>query len=40
MTQALVIEIDADNRVLVRVLDVDAGVYLREFLIDNVTEEN
>ncbi len=40
MTQALVIEIDADNRVLARVLDVDAGVYLREFLIDNVTEEN
>ncbi len=40
MTQALVVEVDADNRVLVRVLDVDAGVFLREFLIDNITEEN
>ena len=40
MTQALIIEIDADNRVLVKVLDVDAGVIMREFLIDNVTEEN
>ena len=38
MTQALIIEVDADNRVLVRVLDVDKGVFLREFLIDNVTD--
>ena len=40
MTQALIIEVDADNRVLVKVLDVEAGVFLREFLIDNVTEVN
>jgi 3',5'-cyclic AMP phosphodiesterase CpdA len=40
MAQALIIEIDADNRVLVKVLDVDAGVIMREFLIDNITEEN
>lgn len=38
MTQALIIEVDADNRVLVRVLDVDKGVFLREFLIDNVAD--
>lgn len=36
MTQALLIEIDALNRVLVRVLDVDAGKYVKEYLIDNV----
>lgn len=40
MTQALIIEVDADNRVLVRVLDVNAGKIMREFLIDNITEEN
>lgn len=40
MSQALIIEVDADNRVLVRVLDVDAGKIMREFLIDNITEEN
>lgn len=40
MTQALIIEVDADNRVLVKVLDVDAGKIMREFLIDNITEEN
>lgn len=40
MTQALIIEVDADNRVLVRVLDVDAGKIMREFLIDNISEEN
>ena len=40
MSQALIIEVDADNRVLVKVLDVDAGVIMREFLIDNITEEN
>lgn len=36
MTQALLIEIDADNRVLIRVLDVDAGVFVKEYLVDNV----
>lgn len=40
MTQALIIEIDADNRVLVKVLDVDAGKIMREFLIDNISEKN
>ncbi len=40
MSQALIIEVDADNRVLVKVLDVDAGKIMREFLIDNITEEN
>lgn len=40
MSQALVVEVDANNRVLVKVLDVEAGKIMREFLIDNVTEEN
>ena len=40
MSQALIVEVDADNRVLVKVLDVDAGAIMREFLIDNITEEN
>ncbi len=40
MSQALIIEVDADNRVLVKVLDVDAGKIMREFLIDNIAEEN
>lgn len=40
MTQALIIEVDADNRVLVKVLDVNEGTIMREFLIDNITEEN
>lgn len=40
MSQALIVEVDADNRVLVKVLDVDAGKIMREFLIDNITEEN
>lgn len=39
MTQALIIEVDAENRVLVRVLDVDKGRFIKEFLIDNITEE-
>lgn len=39
-SQALIIEVDADNRVLVKVLDVDAGQIMREFLIDNIAEEN
>lgn len=40
MTQSLIIEVDKDNRVLVRVLDLDAGEIIREFLIDNVAETN
>ena len=40
MSQALIIEVDADNRVLVKVLDVDEGKIMREFLIDNITEKN
>ena len=40
MSQALIVEVDADNRVLVKVLDVDEGKIMREFLIDNITEEN
>ncbi len=40
MTQALIVEVDADNRVLIKVLDVDAGKIMREFLLDNITEEN
>lgn len=40
MSQALIIEVDADNRVLVKVLDVDEGVIMREFLIDNIADEN
>lgn len=40
MTQALIIEVDADNRVLVKVLDVNEGKIMREFLIDNIAEEN
>lgn len=38
MTQALIIEVDENNRVLVRVLDVDKGEFVAEYLIDNVTE--
>lgn len=37
MTQALLIEIAADNRVLIRVLDVDAGEFVKEYLVDNVS---
>ncbi len=40
MSQALIIEVDAGNRVLVKVLDVDEGKIMREFLIDNITEKN
>lgn len=40
MSQALIVEVDADNRVLVKVLDVDEGKIMREFLIDNIAEEN
>ncbi len=40
MSQALFIEVDKDNRVLVKVLDVDAGKFVKEFLIDNVRDVN
>ena len=39
-SQALIIEVDAQNRVLIKVLDVDEGKITREFLVDNVTESN
>lgn len=38
MTQALIVEVDKDNRVLVRVLDVDKGKFVAEYLIDNITD--
>lgn len=38
MTQALLVEVDAGNRVLVKVLDVDAGEFTAQYLIDNVTD--
>ena len=37
VAQALVVEIDAENRVLVKVLDVTANRILCSYLIDNVT---
>jgi len=37
VAQALVVEIDAENRVLVKVLDVTANRILCTYLIDNVT---
>ena len=40
VAQALILEIDADNRILVKVLDITAGEILCTYLIDNVTEEN
>lgn len=40
MTHSLIIEVDKDNRVLVKVLDVDEGKFIKEFLIDNVAEAN
>lgn len=36
MTQALIIEIDDNNRVLIKVFDVDAGKFVKEYLVDNV----
>ena len=36
MTQALIIEVDAQNRVLVKVLDVDAGQFVAEYIVDNI----
>ncbi len=38
MTQALIIEVDAENNVLVRVLDVDEGEFVAEYLVDNVSD--
>ena len=40
VAQALVVEIDAKNRVLVKVLDVTANRILCSYLIDNVTSPN
>ena len=40
MTQALIVEVDANNNVLIKVLDVDAGKIIKEFLVDNVSETN
>ena len=38
MAQMLLVEVDANNRVLVRVYDVTAEKFIYEYLIDNVTE--
>ena len=38
MTQALMVEVDKDNRVLIKVLDVDKGEFVAEYLVDNVTD--
>lgn len=40
VAQALIVEIDAQNRVLVKVLDVTANRILCTYLIDNVTSAN
>ncbi len=40
MTQALVVEVDKNNNVLIRVLDVDQGKFVDEYLVDNVTSPN
>ncbi len=40
VAQALIVEIDAQNRVLVKVLDVTADRILCSYLIDNVTSPN
>lgn len=40
MAQALFIEVDANNRVLVRVYDVTDRAFIREYLIDNKNEPN
>lgn len=40
MSQALIIEVDDAYRVLVKVLDVDEGKIMREFLVDNIPEKN
>ncbi len=38
VAQALIVEVDAANRVLVKVLDITAGEILCTYLIDNVTD--
>lgn len=38
MTQALMVEVDKNNRVLIKVLDVDKGEFVAEYLVDNVSE--
>ena len=38
VAQALILEIDADNRILVKVLDITAGEILCTYLVDNVTD--
>ena len=38
VAQALILEVDADNRVLVKVLDITAGEILCTYLVDNVTD--
>ena len=40
MAQALFVEVDAENRVLVRVYDVTDECFIREYLIDNKNEPN
>ncbi len=35
MTQALMVEVDKNNNVLIKVLDVDKGVFVAEYLVDN-----
>lgn len=40
VAQALIVEIDAQNRVLIKVLDVTANRILCSYLIDNVTSPN
>ncbi len=40
MAQALFIEVDANNRVLVRVYDVTDECFIREYLIDNQSQPN
>lgn len=38
MTQALMIEVDENGRALIKVMDIDAGEIVKEYLVDNVTE--
>ncbi len=40
MAQMLLVEVDAQNRVKVRVCDMTANAVTEEFLIDNITETN
>lgn len=38
MTQALMLEVDEFGRVLIKVMDIDAGEIVKEYLVDNITE--